>query len=158
MNTGKLKDGFITVKTVLLRCGVCGAVNRVPEDRIPDGPKCGKCRKPLEYLQAPVEVTSADFDREALQWPGSVLIEFWSPRCGHCISVAPLLEEMARERAGRLKIVKVNVESEPSLGARFLIRATPAFLLYRKGIRVADTAGALPKVQLEAWIDSSLLG
>jgi thioredoxin 2 len=147
----------MTIKIVLLRCNSCGAVNRIPEDRIHDRPRCGKCKKPLEYIRFPVEGTAANFNREALQWPGAVLIEFWSPRCGHCLRVAPVLDEIARERSGRLKIVKVNIENEPSLGSRFQIRGTPAFLLFRNGIKLANTAGALPKVQLEAWIDSALL-
>ncbi|MEW6584663.1 MAG: thioredoxin TrxC [Nitrospirota bacterium] len=148
----------MTGKSVLLRCSRCGAVNRVPEDRLNENPKCGKCRSFLEFPRHPVDVTSGNFDKEVLHWPGAVLVEFWAPWCGYCRSLAPSIMEIAGERAGRLKVVRVNVEAEQSLGARFQIRATPTFVLYRNGVKLADVAGALPRDQLEAWIDSALLG
>jgi len=121
-------------------------------------PKCGKCKNFLELRRTPIDVTLANFDREALSWPGAVLVEFWSPRCGHCMRISPVIDEIARERAGSLKVVKVNVDSEPVLGGRFGIRGTPTFILYRHGNRISDISGATPKEQLEAWIDASLLG
>lgn len=147
----------MTGNSVLLRCNQCGAVNRVPADKLKDNPKCGKCKSYLGYSHTPVDVTSANFDKEVLSWPGAVLVEFWAPWCGHCRMMAPVIEELTRERAGLLKVVKVNVDNESSLGAHFGIRATPVFFLYRNGNKLSDIAGALPKAQLEAWIDSSLM-
>ena len=92
-----------------------------------DKPKCGKCKTPLDVPRRPIDVTVADFDQEVLAWPGLVLLEFWTPWCGHCRMMAPVLDELAGERAGLLKVVKVNVDNEPSLGARFGIQATPNF-------------------------------
>jgi thioredoxin 2 len=66
-------------KSVLLRCAHCGAVNRVPEGRLPDRPKCGKCGDFLEFYRTPVDVTSSTFEKEVLSWPGGVLVEFWAP-------------------------------------------------------------------------------
>jgi thioredoxin 2 len=144
-------------QSVLLRCSQCGAVNRVPPDRIALHPKCGRCKVHLEYTRAPVDTTTQDFDREVLEWPGAVMVEFWAPWCGHCRTMAPVMEALAGERAGILKVVKVNIDQEQSLAARFGIRSTPTFYLYRHGDKLSDIAGALPKVHLEAWIDSSLL-
>jgi thioredoxin 2 len=64
---------------VLLRCGNCGAVNRVPADKLNSNPKCGKCKNYLTFPKAPVNVTAGNFDREVLGWPGAVLVEFWAP-------------------------------------------------------------------------------
>jgi thioredoxin 2 len=144
--------------TVFVRCKNCGTINRLPVEKMMSKPKCGKCKNFLEFLKRPVEVASSDFDNEVIGWPGAVLVEFWSPRCGHCLSIAPVLEELAHERAGILKFAKVNIENEPSLAMRFQIRATPTMMLYRNGIKLAEIAGGMPKAQLEAWIDASLLG
>ena len=143
-------------KTVLLRCKHCTAINRVPVDKLMKNPKCGKCKELLEILERPFDVTPANFDQEVLTWPGIVLVEFWAPWCGHCRMIAPVIEELARERAGVLKIVKVDVDNEASLGQRFNIQATPTFMLYQNGRKLNEIAGALPKKDLEEWIDSSL--
>jgi thioredoxin 2 len=143
---------------VFLRCNNCRAINRIPADKLMRRPRCGKCKTFLEIPRTPLEVTASDFDREVLAWPGIVLIEFWSPRCGHCLAIAPALDELAHQRAGLLKVVKVNAENEPSLAMRFNIRAVPFLMLYRDGNKLSEVAGELSKEQLEAWIDSSLLG
>jgi thioredoxin 2 len=139
----------MTDKSVYLRCANCGTINKLPESRLTEDPKCGKCRSFLELRRTPVDVTSANFDREALSWPGTVLVEFWSPRCGHCLRISPVVDEIAREKAGILKVVKVN--------ARFGIRGTPMFILYRHGNKVGDIPGAPPADQLKAWVDASLM-
>lgn len=142
--------------TVLLRCPACKTVNKVPAQRLTENPKCGKCKAALEYLKVPVEGTASNFAQEVLRWPGAALVEFWSARCGVCRSMAPLISELARERAGRLKIVTINTEHEWSLANQFNIHAVPAFILYRNGAKINELNGGLPKAQLEAWVESSL--
>lgn len=70
--------------------------------------------------------------------------------------IAPVIEELAQERRGLLKVVKINVDNEPSLGTRFNVQATPTFMLYQNGEKLNEIASALPKKELEAWIDFSL--
>jgi thioredoxin 2 len=146
----------MTNKTILLRCVHCRTINQVPADRLMDNPKCGKCKAFLEFPNRPVDVTAANFDQEILTWPGIVLVEFWASWCGACRMVTPAIDELARERAGLLKVAKINVDYESSLGARFGIKATPTFLLYQNGMKLNEIAGALPKTDLERWIDSSI--
>jgi len=144
-------------KTVLLRCSHCKTINRVPVDRLMDNPKCGKCKAFLEVLRRPIDVTTASFDQEILAWPGVVLVEFWALWCGACRMMVSVIDELARERAGLLKVTKVNIDNESSLGVRFGIQVTPTFMLYQNGKKLNEIAGALPKTELERWIDSSML-
>lgn len=144
-------------QSAYLRCNKCGALNRVPVDKLQSQPKCGKCKNLLEISTIPLNVTTASFDKEVVAWPGSVLVEFWNPWCGFCRIMAPVIDNLARERAGVLKVVKVNLDNEPYLGARFAINATPTFYLYRNGIRLGDISGAVPKEQFDAWINSFLV-
>jgi thioredoxin 2 len=122
-----------------------------------DNPQCGKCKASLEFPNRPVDITEANFDREVLEWPGVVLVEFWASWCGACRIVAPIIDELAHERAGLLKVAKVNVDYETVLGTRFGIQATPTFLLYQNRKKLNEIAGALLKTDLERWIDSSML-
>jgi len=149
-------ESQVTDRPVYVRCGSCGTVNSLPASRLVEHPKCGKCKNLIEIPKKPVDITTADFDREALAWPGIVLVEFWTPWCGFCRIMAPVVEKLAAEKAGLLKVVKVNLDNEPLLGARFGINATPTFYVYRKGSRIGDISGAVPKEQFEAWIESIL--
>ena len=146
------------VNAAFVRCTQCRTINRLPADRLKRRPKCGKCKTFLELNKRPIEATVSNFDREVLAWPGIVFVEFWSSRCGHCTRVAPIIDELAHERAGLMNVVTVNIDNESSLASRFQIHATPIMMLYRNGDRLSEISGALPKEQLEAWIDSSVLG
>lgn len=115
----------MTDKTILLRCVHCKTTNQVPADRLTDNPKCGKCKAFLEFPNRPVDVTAANFDQEILSWPGVVLVEFWASWCGACRMITPAIDELARERAGLLKVAKVNVDYEPSLGRVLELKQLP---------------------------------
>jgi thioredoxin-like negative regulator of GroEL len=119
-------------------------------------PKCGKCKVFLEFPKKPVEVTALNFDEEVLKWPGMVLVEFWSPRCGICLAIAPTIERLAQQKAGIAKVAMIDVEREMLLANRFDIRSTPVFFVFRNGTKIKDLYGALPRLQLEAWLVSAL--
>ncbi|MGD0886376.1 MAG: thioredoxin domain-containing protein [Thermodesulfovibrionales bacterium] len=144
--------------TVLLRCKSCATLNRVPAERLFLHPKCGKCKTFLEFPRTPVEVTARNFEEEVLKWPSTVLVEFWSPRCGICLSIAPVIERLARERAGTVKVATIEVEKEWLLANRFDVRSTPVFFVYRNGVKINELYGALPRLQLEAWLLSAVNG
>lgn len=93
--------------------------------------------------------TMKTFEQEVLASERPVIVDFWAPWCGPCRAVSPVLDQIAAERAGELKLVKVNVDDEPELAGRYGVSSIPAIVLFRGGKPVAGTVGAKPKWQLE---------
>jgi thioredoxin 1 len=101
-------------------------------------------------------VTDDTFAAEVLESPQAVLLDFWAEWCGPCKTIAPILDEIAGQYAGRLKIAKLNVDENPAMPARFAVRGIPTLMLFKNGNVEATKIGALPKSQLTAFIDSHL--
>jgi thioredoxin 2 len=126
-------------------CPNCATQNRLGRPPAGTVPRCGHCKSPLPWL---VEGSDGTFAQE-LEAATPVLVDFWAPWCGPCRMVGPVLEEMAGEYAGRLKVVKVNVDENPQVASRFRIQSIPALMLFRDGQMVDTVVGALPKAALE---------
>lgn len=148
----------MTDSTIMVRCGNCKALNRVPDSKLYSHPHCGQCKDPLTVPREPLHVTGATYDRQVQGWPEILLAEFWARWCGYCRAIEPHLMDLAAKNAGRLKIVRIDVDAEPALARRFTIKATPTFILYRNGSQISRMDGA-PSQQngLETWIDQSML-
>ena len=103
-----------------------------------------------------LNVTEATFAQDVLQSDVPVLVDFWAPWCGPCKMVAPVLDELAGEMAGKVRIAKVNVDDNQSLAMQFRISSIPSFVLFKNG-QVADRMlGALPKSQFQSFIERNL--
>ncbi len=101
-------------------------------------------------------VTDSNFDTEVLQENLPVLVDYWAEWCGPCKMIAPILDEVAKEYAGRLKVAKINIDDNQDTPARFGIRGIPTLMLFKAGNVEATKVGALSKSQLTAFIDSNL--
>lgn len=107
----------------------------------------------LEFPSHPLFVASATFDREVLEWPGLVLVEFFDEWCHYCQQIAPDLERLAAKRQGHLKIAKIDMKKDPSLSSRYNVKGAPTFLLFRGGNQLARLDGSPGNADdLEQWI------
>jgi thioredoxin 1 len=104
----------------------------------------------------PVQVTDTQFESVVLDSDGPVLVDFWAPWCMPCRMVAPVLEELASEYEGRLLIAKVNTDEDFQAAQQYRVQGIPTMILFNRGVEVDRTVGALPKPQLESWIESTV--
>jgi thioredoxin 2 len=140
------------VDSSLIKCPRCGRTNRIPAAAA-GHPRCGNCRQDLPWI---VAAGDADFGPVAEQSAVPALIDFWAAWCGPCRMDSPVLDKLARERAGKVKLVKVDVDTSPGLSRRFDIQAIPTLLVIRDGHVVARQAGAPPAADLRSWLDGAL--
>jgi len=101
-------------------------------------------------------VSDATFDKEVLQSSTPVLVDYWAEWCGPCKMIAPVLEDMAKEYAGRLTVAKLDIDANPGITSQFGIRGIPTLILFKEGKPHAQKVGALSKSQLAAFVDSNL--
>ena len=103
-----------------------------------------------------VYVSDSSFDAEVLKSETPVLVDYWAEWCGPCRMIAPILEDIAGDYAGRLKVAKLNIDENPGTPPKYGIRGIPTLMLFKNGQNVATKVGALSKSQLAAFLDSNI--
>lgn len=135
----------------VVRCVACGKKNRVPV-AAKGVPRCAQCKGDIPWM---VDADDYDFD-DATASKLPVLVDLWAPWCGPCRTMAPGLEQVAAELAGKVKVVKVNVDDSPRTQARFEAMSIPTLVILKDGKKVASKVGAMPPAQLKAWVESTV--
>lgn len=133
----------------VIACPSCQKKNRVP-DSSPGIPQCGHCKAKFPWL---VDATDNNFDA-VTETKLPVIVDLWAPWCGPCRMVAPILERVSKVYAGKLKIVKVDVDQNPRVQARFGAQSIPTMVLLKDGKVVAKQVGAMSQPQLQNWLAS----
>ena len=136
----------------IVACPSCGTRNRVPRGgsgRV----RCSRCHADLPWL---VEADDASFDDAVRSSRLPVLVDIWAAWCGPCRMISPVVEQLSRDLAGRLKVVKVDADRSPGVSQRHGVSAIPTLLLYRDGAEVSRQVGAVPAAQLRSWVESAL--
>jgi thioredoxin 2 len=136
----------------MVRCGHCGKTNRVPVAAT-GSPGCGNCHQPLPWI---VDAGDDDFAEIAENAVVPVLVDLWAPWCGPCRLVSPILEQLAGQMAGQLKLVKVNVDVAPALGRRYSVQGIPTLLMLYRGQEISRQVGAAPAPTLHSWAHNAL--
>ena len=102
------------------------------------------------------DVTDANFQSDVLDADRPVLVDFWAPWCGPCRAVAPIVEELASQYQGKLKVAKMNVDDSPEVAQKFMVTSIPTFILFKNGQAADRTMGAMPKGQFQQFIERNL--
>ncbi len=141
----------------MVACPHCHALNRVPAQRLAESPTCGRCHKPL-FDGRPVALGVDSFSAHQGRSELPLLVDFWAPWCGPCKVMAPQFEAAAAQLEPRVRLAKVDTQSEPTLGQQFGIRNIPTLVLFVQGREVARQAGALGAADIVRWTHSNLPG
>jgi thioredoxin 2 len=134
-------------ESTIITCPSCGRRNRVRSTRA-GAPRCGACHQPLPWI---VDASAASFEEETTS-SLPVLVDFWAPWCGPCRVVSPIVERIGHEHAGRLKVVKLNVDEAQEIAARFGVQGIPSLVLLLNGREVDRIVGAVPEASLRSWL------
>jgi len=132
-------------------CPFCATLNRVDLARVTDRPKCGECARPI-LLDRPLAVSDATFDRLIRDAEVPVLVDFYADWCGPCKVMAPVLDDIARERSGAVLALKLDTDRNPATTTRFGVQGIPTVIAFARGREVARQTGAVPRREIEALI------
>jgi thioredoxin 2 len=142
-------------EAVTAACPACGALNRVPMQRLAEQPRCGRCSQAL-FAGTPVALDAAGWQAHVVRATLPVLVDVWAPWCGPCLSMAPQFERAAAELEPQLRLAKLDSQAQPGLAGELGIRSIPTLLLFEGGRERARQSGAMASADIVRWARAQL--
>ena len=136
-------------------CPFCSAINRIPGQKLDNGPACGKCHKAL-FNGRPLTLNADNFQKQIKRNDIPVVVDFWAPWCGPCKMMAPAFEQAAGALSPDVRLAKLNTEDEQGIGAQLNIRNIPTMVIFKNGREIARQAGAMSATDIKAWVQSNI--
>lgn len=134
-------------------CPKCDAINRVPQEKLNDHGKCGKCKAPL-FTGKPIALNAGSIEKHLTKNDLPVIIDFWADWCGPCKMFAPIFEQAAAKHDSKARFVKIDTEANQPISAHYQIRSIPTLMIIKHGKEIARQSGAMALPQFEAWVKS----
>lgn len=141
------------VHSLKMTCLECGAVNRVPKDKLNAGPKCGTCGARMNDGKVR-EMDPATLAKAQRNDDTPLVVDFWAPWCGPCRQMAPAFAQAAKSMSPHARFAKINTEDHPKISMKHGIRGIPALIMFQGGKEIARQAGAVPAPAIEAFVRS----
>ena len=141
----------IMSESVHVVCAHCGGVNRIPQTRLGQHPKCGKCKQDL-FQATPADVDDAMLQRQIQRSEIPVVVDFWAPWCGPCKMMAPAFAQAAQQLEPNVRLLKLNTEQHQQLAGQLGIRSIPTMIVFRNGQEVERMSGALDARGIVSWV------
>ena len=127
-----------------LVCPHCQSINRVPTAKLSEHPNCGRCQQPL-FTGEPIELTTATFSRHVERSDLPLLVDFWAPWCGPCKMLAPTIDEIAGEQAGKATVYKLDIDQSPDIAQKYGVMSVPTLIVFENGQVKKQAVGVQPK-------------
>ena len=131
-------------------CGHCGKINRLPAERAPGAARCGSCHRPI-FSGHPIEVDETGFGRHVAHSDIPILVDVWAPWCGPCRAMGPTFERAAKQLEPKVRLLKLNVDTAPTIASRLRISSIPTLLLMKDGREIARSTGAVDARTIVTW-------
>ena len=132
-------------------CPSCSGLNNVPEAKLTDNPKCGKCKNPI-YTAQPINITGVQLTRAIEKTDELLVVDFWATWCGPCQQFAPTFKQVAAQLEPKARFIKIETEAEQAISAKYSIRSIPTLAIFKNGKEIDRVSGALSAPDFTNWV------